>query len=157
MANYKISVDGSFVDKHRIYGAVVVQNQETKQINSYLVKCETEQFADSRNVYGEVAAASLAVLIIESLLEEDKDTKVTLIFDYMGIKNWATGEWSANKMISKCYAALWQAKKHILPCVSFVHQKGHSGISSENAYLNDLADRVAGLKVKPTFVTKAIL
>lgn len=154
--NLKISVDGSFVDANHIYGAVIVQNQTTKQIVSYLVNCKNNQLAESRNVYGEVAAASLAILIMEAAIAEDPDTHITLIYDYVGIKKWATGEWSANKPISKYYKALWKAKEAVLPNVTFIHQKGHSGITDENSYLNDLADQIAGLRVTPDFTTDAI-
>lgn len=154
--NLKVSVDGSFVDADHIYGAVIIQNQSTKQIATYLVKCKNKELADSRNVYGEVAAAALAVLIMEAAVEEDPETRITFIYDYIGIKKWATGEWSANKPISKYYKALWKAKEKIMPNVTFIHQKGHSGITDENSYLNDLADQIAGLRLKPDFETDAI-
>ena len=154
--NLKISVDGSFVDKEHVYGAVIIQNQNTKQITTYRVDCKNNELTESRNVYGEVAAASLAVLFIEEAIKEDPTARITLIYDYIGIKKWATGEWSANKPISKYYKALWKAKEHIMPNVTFIHQKGHSGITDENSYLNDLADQVAGLRLQPNFVTGAI-
>ena len=156
MANLKISVDGSYVNQNTIYGAVVVQNCDTKQLVTYRVKCTNECLADSRNVYGEVAAASLAILIMEEAITIDPDAEITLIFDYEGVKKWATGEWSANKPVAKYYKALWKAKSKVLPHVTFIHQKSHTGVKDENSYLNHVADEVAGLRVEPDFETNAI-
>ena len=157
MTHLKISVDGSFTSyDNPVYGAIVVQNQETKQILSYRIKCDTEELKVSRNVYGEVAAASVALFIIEEALKADPDVKVTLIYDYEGVKKWANGEWGRNpkkppKPIAKLYMELLDEKAHLLPHIEYVWQKSHSGITGENSYLNHLADQIAGLVVKPVF------
>lgn len=156
MTHLKISVDGSFTDYDKpVYGAVVVQNQDTKQILSYLIKCNTDSLKVSRNVYGEVAAASLALFIIDEALKADPDLHVTLIYDYEGIKKWATGEWGKNmakaKPIARLYKQVLAQKASLLSHIEFVYQKSHSGITGENSYLNHLADQIAGLELKAVF------
>ena len=162
MTHLKVSIDGSFIDYDKpVYGAVVVQNQDTKQILSYLIKCDTEQLKASRNVYGEVAAAYVALHMIDEIYKVDPDLKVTLIHDYEGVKKWATREWGKDKKKAKpialIYMKLLDEKAHLLPLIDFVWQKSHTQISGENSYLNHLADKIAGLKVKPMFEIESLI
>lgn len=156
MANLKISVDGSYVDADHIYGAVVVQNCDTKQLLTYLITCPNKELASSRNVYGEVAAAAFGLLVANEALEIDPETNVILIHDYEGVKKWATGEWKSKKPISQLYTHVISKMPKLMDRVTFIHQKSHTGITSENSYLNHLADRIAALEVKPGFTIEAL-
>ncbi len=156
MANLKISVDGSYVDDEHIYGAVVVQNCETKQLLTYLIRCNNKELATSRNVYGEVAAATFGLVVANEALECDPNVNVTIIHDYEGVKKWATGEWKSKKPISQHYVAVLNSMPRLKDRITFIHQKSHTGITSENSYLNHLADRIAALEVKPGFTLEAL-
>lgn len=157
MHKYKISVDGSFVDEDNITGAVVVQDCDTKQLTTFRILCQKSKFSTSRNIYGEVAAALYALQYVKTLLEKEKDVQVTLIHDYEGIKKWATGEWQSKKPISASYKRVVDSMPEVMNCISFVHQKSHVGVTSENAYLNHLADRIAAGEITPGSVLSASL
>lgn len=156
MANLKISVDGSYVDNDHIYGAVVVQNCETKQLLTYLINCRNKDLASSRNVYGEVAAATFGLVIAYEALECDPEVNITIIHDYEGVKKWATGEWKSKKPISQYYVSMLRSMPQLKDKITFIHQKSHTGITSENSYLNHLADRIAALEVKPGFTIESL-
>ena len=157
MHNYKISVDGSFVDEDNITGAVVVQDCSTKQLTTFRILCQKSKFSSSRNIYGEVAAAIYALQYIKSLMNAEPDIQVVIIHDYEGIKKWATGEWQSKKPISASYKKVVDSMPEVMKRVTFVHQKSHVGVTSENSYLNHLADRIAAGEITPGSVLSASL
>jgi ribonuclease HI len=112
------------------YGAVVF-TQEGKEV--YNGKEDNEDLAEMRNVSGEIKGAMVAM---EVALEKGKDI-LYLHYDYMGIEQWATGQWKTNKDGTKAYKAYYDSIKDRLK-VEFVKVKAHSGIE-----YNEEADRLA--------------
>ena len=58
-------------------------------------------------------------------------------FDYEGIEKWASGEWKANKALTKFYSGYIAAAKNVIK-IEFEHVKAHTGIDG-----NEEADRLA--------------
>ena len=125
-------VDGSFNLETMTYSyGAVVFTQEGKEV--YNGKEDNEDLAEMRNVSGEIKGAMVAM---EVALEKEKDI-LYLHYDYMGIEQWATGQWKTNKDGTKAYKAYYDSIKDRLK-VEFVKVKAHSGIE-----YNEEADRLA--------------
>ncbi len=125
-------VDGSFNLETMTYSyGAVVFTQEGKEV--YNGKEDNEDLAEMRNVSGEIKGAMVAM---EVALEKGKDI-LYLHYDYMGIEQWATGQWKTNKDGTKAYKAYYDSIKDRLK-VEFVKVKAHSGIE-----YNEEADRLA--------------
>ena len=89
--------------------------------------------ASMRNVAGEVLGSMAAMKkAIELGLSE-----LTIFYDYMGIEQWALGQWKRNKAGTIAYYEYVQNIKDQI-ILSFVKVKGHSGVEG-----NEEADRLA--------------
>ena len=64
-------------------------------------------------------------------------TKITIYYDYEGIEKWATGEWKANKSITKDYVRFIGEKRNSLD-INFIKVPAHSGVR-----LNEEVDKLA--------------
>lgn len=95
--------------------------------------------ASMRNVAGEVLGSMAAV---EKALELGLD-ELSIYFDYMGIKMWATGEWKRNKKGTMEYYDYIQSVKDKIK-LNFVKVKGHSGVSG-NEEADSLAKKAVGI------------
>ncbi|CAB1246546.1 viroplasmin family protein [Clostridium sp. MT-14] len=127
-------VDGSYNDSKKIagYGVVMVKNDAVlfKDLGAFRIS----DMIESRNVFGEIRGALKAV---ELALANDF-TSVVIAYDYKGIECWATGEWKANKILTKDYRDFMQKYMKRIE-IKFKKIKAHSG---EDKY-NDLADSLA--------------
>ena len=94
---------------------------------------------------------------VKDLVKKDPAVSATIIHDYDGIKKWATGEWQAKKSISQIYKRRVDSMPEVMSKISFVHQKSHTGVTSENSYLNHLADRVAAGEIEPGNVLSVLI
>ena len=66
-----------------------------------------------------------------------------IYYDYEGIKKWASGEWKANKALTKFYSEYIAAAKNVIK-IEFEHVKAHTGIDG-NEEADCLAKEAVGL------------
>ncbi|MDR7870967.1 MAG: ribonuclease H family protein [Tissierellaceae bacterium] len=125
-------VDGSFsVDiKTFSYGMVIFTNEGKE---TYSGKDNDKDLADMRNVAGELKGA------IEAMKYSISKGKRTLYlhYDYMGIEEWAKGNWKANKAGTKAYKEYYDSIKDRLNVI-FIKVLAHSGVE-----FNEEADLLA--------------
>lgn len=134
--HYDIYVDGSYDDRQKQYswGFAVYNGSDLIHTASGVGK--NSSAVAIRNVAGELEATIEAVKWAEV---QDVDT-ITIHHDYIGISEWATGNWKTNNKITQDYASFIKA---YLDWVSFNKVAGHSGIAG-----NELADKLAGEALK---------
>ena len=125
-------VDGSFNSATNTYGygGFLVHGGKKELLQGSGTE---EDMASMRNVAGEVLGSMAAMKkAIELGLSE-----LTIFYDYMGIEQWALGQWKRNKAGTIAYYEYVRSiKEHIK--LSFVKVKGHSGVEG-----NEEADRLA--------------
>lgn len=92
-----------------------------------------EKLVSMRNVAGEILGAAVAA---ETALELGV-TELTIYYDYIGVENWPTGKWQANKPGTIAYRDFMRGMM-VMMDITFVHVKGHMGIKG-----NEVADRMA--------------
>jgi len=126
-------VDGSYNIETGVYGCggFLIDADNCR----YLIKdCgDDSELASMRNVAGEILGATLAV---KKALELGLP-KLTIYYDYEGIKHWAEGTWKRNKEGTEAYAQFINENRDRIK-LSFIHVKGHTGIPG-----NEEADRMA--------------
>lgn len=124
-------VDGSYNIRTKAvgYGVVLFTAEGTEELSG----TENGDFSEQRNVAGEVFGSRKA--ISEAILRGKK--KLTICYDYAGIRHWALGEWKANLPLTQEYQAFCEEASGKIS-LSFVKIRAHSG----NAY-NDRADLLA--------------
>lgn len=127
---YRLYVDGSFMNNKCGSGWVLVDGQ-----NNVVKKSSTRLQSDygMHQVTGEIYALLDG---LEFCLNNGiKD--VEIYFDYLGVKNWITGEWRAKNKYTQQYAEIGRYLVNSMN-VKFIKVKSHSG-----DYFNDLADSLA--------------
>ena len=131
MKEAKAWVDGSFNVHNGLagYGVYLIIGGESLEMSGSVTRFDNS----SRNIVGEVTAAITA---IKRAIDEGC-SKITVLYDYAGIENWATGAWKRNKQLTKDY---YEEVNDLMKSidVTFQHVKAHSG--DEN---NNRADRLA--------------
>ena len=100
---------------------------------------EREDAVALRNVAGEINSAMMAMNTARMLGKK----KITIIYDYAGIEEWATGGWSAKTDMAIGYKRFYDNIKQFLG-VEFVKVKGHAGIEG-NEMVDKVAKRMAGV------------
>lgn len=100
---------------------------------------EREDAVALRNVAGEINSAMMAMNTARMLGKK----KITIIYDYAGIEEWATGGWSAKTDMAIGYKRFYDNIKQFLE-VEFVKVKGHTGIEG-NEMVDKVAKRMAGV------------
>lgn len=132
-------VDGSFNAVTQVYGAGAVIFLEGREEPFRLSQGGNNPiYARSRNVAGEVLAASMVVEICKKVpnLEE-----LTLYYDYAGIECWVKGTWRTNTSLSQNYSRAMQGLPFKL---SFRKVKAHTGVQY-NEEADALAKKACGL------------
>lgn len=127
-------VDGSFNAKTGVYGAGAVvfpEGMEDAMIKVHQ-SGNIKEFAASRNVAGEVLAVVMVVAGVQTMEGVDK---LTIYYDYAGIKCWVTGDWRCYAPISVYYK---QRMDEFKTPVVFQKVKAHSGVT-----YNEMADALA--------------
>lgn len=122
-------IDGSFYNGTYGFGGYVVD--ENKKVHTLQGSGKKENWVQMRNVAGEICGALAAI----KYAKEHGYDHLTIYYDYLGIENWATGKWKANKPETQFYQKYCRESKIRL---NFIKVKGHSGIAG-----NDEADRLA--------------
>ena len=96
--NYEIYVDGSHLNGATGYGAVILTNGRV--VEELCGPVDSIEVANTRQVAGELVAVKEALKwCVKHSIDE-----VSIYFDYLGIKKWATGEWKTNRPLTKEYA-----------------------------------------------------
>lgn len=125
-------VDGSFSIETKTFSyGMVIFTTEGKEVFSG--KDNSKDLADMRNVAGELKGAIEAIKVS---LSKGKDT-LYLHYDYMGIEEWAKGNWKTNKAGTKAYKEYYDSIKDKLNVV-FIKVLAHSGVE-----YNEEADQLA--------------
>lgn len=73
-----------------------------------------------RNIFGEITAAYAAVIIAK----KHGYSRIKIYYDYSGIEEWVTGNWTAKSQITQNYARLMRNSG---VSIEFVKVKAHSG------------------------------
>lgn len=125
-------VDGSFCLEEMTYSYGVVMISKDS-IEEYSGREDNQDLAEMRNVSGELRGAMEAMEIAM-----DKGyKKLYLYYDYMGIEEWALGNWKANKAGTQAYKEYYNSIKGKLK-VEFIKVPAHAGVK-----YNELADKLA--------------
>lgn len=125
-------VDGSFsIEKKTFSYGMVVFTTDGKEVFSG--KDNHKDLAEMRNVAGELKGAIEAM---KYSLSKGKNT-LYLHYDYMGIEEWALGNWKTNKAGTKAYKEYYDSIKDKLNVV-FIKVLAHSGVE-----YNEEADQLA--------------
>lgn len=127
---YKLYVDGSFMNNRCGSGWVLVDDSN-KVVKDFSTRLQSDY--GMRQVTGEIYA--LLDGLEYCLNNGINDIKV--YFDYLGVRNWITGEWKAKNSYTKQYAEIGRFLVSSMN-IEFIKVKSHSG-----DYFNDLADRLA--------------
>lgn len=124
----RLYVDGSFVPSSPFAGWAVVAVRNGERL--WTMSGRTESPAESRNVDGEVEAATRAIRWLR-----ENPQRAEIVHDYEGVARWALGEWKAKSAVARRYAA----EASPLPeGLSFRHVAAHTG-----EVWNETADALA--------------
>ncbi|MEG0732847.1 MAG: ribonuclease H family protein [Vagococcus sp.] len=133
ISDFQIYVDGSWNPKKQQYGWGYVAVLYGKEIGRGYGKGDNKKYLSNCQVAGEVVAVLQA--LDYAISKEFKS--VEILYDFDGIKHWATGTWGAKKLISQAYKYFYDQKSSEIK-VTFVKVQAHSG-----NYFNTMADTLA--------------
>lgn len=124
-------VDGSYHAKAKRagYGVVLFSDQGKETFYGPATGADSK----SRNVVGEVTAAKVAM----TEAQKRGAKRLTIHYDYAGIRHWALGEWKANLPLTRDYRD-FARKMGEKMSLSFVKVAAHTGVE-----YNEEADRLA--------------
>ena len=122
--------DGSYDNNTQrfAYGVVIMYDRQTTEFSQAF-----DAFDTGRNVTGEIFGAMKAM----QFCLDNNIKALDLYYDYAGIEAWATGNWKANKELTKRYAKFCEDLKDKLN-VNFIKVQAHTGVE-----LNERADKLA--------------
>lgn len=147
------SIDGSFNAQTQTYGGAFACYENGVLLDAQAIANNKPQFAQSRNVAGEVCGFGLA---LSDAMERDL-TKITIICDYEGIFRWSAPKsvkvnevacWgvSLKKPVGRYHAHLLEvAKSSGIEEIDFIWVRGHRGLKI-NQTVDKLAKKVVGLR-----------
>ncbi len=131
-------IDGSFNPKTNVYGCGGFLIDQYGKKHIIQKTGSLPNMIKMRNVAGEI----LGAMEIVKLAYKIGMKKITIYYDYEGIKKWVTGTWKCRKKETRDYAEyIWSIMELGLR-IYFVHIKSHSGNDK-----NDEADQLAKLAV----------
>ena len=150
LPNVYTFVDGSFNPKTNVYGfgGYLSVNGTKYEITGNGLD---PKLASMRNIAGEILGAKAG---IEKAVELGLN-EVTVIYDYMGIEEWAKGTWKINLKNGESEAdnPICQYRDYVQKLkaqgmkIEFLKVKGHSGIEG-NEIADKLAKQAVGIKGK---------
>ena len=126
-------VDGSFNPETKVYGCGGFLFDDKNERHPIQASGDDEEMAAMRNVAGEILGATLA---IKKAIELGLP-KLTIYYDYEGIKHWAEQTWKRNKKGTMEYSKFVASVRNQIQ-LKFVHVKAHTGIPG-----NEEADKMA--------------
>ncbi len=126
-------VDGSYNPETKVYGCGGFLYDDKNERHPIQASGSDEEMASMRNVAGEILGATLA---IKKAVELGLP-KLTVYYDYEGIKHWAEQTWKRNKTGTVAYAEFIESVREKIE-LNFVHVKAHTGIPG-----NEEADQMA--------------
>lgn len=105
--------------------AAILAPEGTNEWKVFSKVCQDEYLAH-RNVAGEIFAV---LMVCEHLLksEDCKCDHLTIHYDYEGVEKWITGDWSANKKLTRLYKDYMHRYALQKFDIDFVWVKGHNG------------------------------
>lgn len=129
-------VDGSFNSKENLvgYGLVLISRQGKETYSA-----SSKDYTDHRNVSGEVMASCMSLKLAMKMGIK----KISIYYDYAGIRHWALGEWKANIPLTKEYRSFFKSIEGKIE-VDFVKVKAHTGVLF-NEEVDKLAKRACGI------------
>ena len=130
----RLYVDGSFVPSCPFAGWAVVAVRNGEKL--WTMSGRTERPAESRNVDGEVEAATRAIRWLR-----ENPQRAEIVHDYEGVARWALGEWKAKSAVARRYAA---DAAPLPEGLSFRHVVAHAG-----EVWNETADSLARGALRP--------
>lgn len=128
-------VDGSFNKRTASYSYGVVLLKNGSVLEELSNSGNDANYAESFQIAGECFGALNAI----KWAIDHNYKKIYIHYDYLGIEMWATGQWKANKTVSKDYVQFFKAYSSKID-VTFVKVKAHTGIK-----YNERADELAKL------------
>lgn len=131
-------VDGSYSIAKKMYSYGVVFLKSGKVVHTISRKGSDSEAAEMRQIYGELMGAMKAVDYAIS----EGEKSIVIHYDYMGIENWALGNWKRNKKHTQKYYDFMQDRLKKID-VKFVKVLAHSGDE-----FNDMADSLAKRALK---------
>lgn len=136
-------VDGSFNKDTGIYGygGFLCVNGTRYSIHG---SGSNPEMASMRNVAGEIEGALTAA----RKAYEMGVTKLTILYDYVGIEEWITGGWKCNKAGTAAYRDQMREMISKGMAISFVKVAAHTGVPG-NEYADRLAKYAVGLGEMP--------
>lgn len=139
--------------------ALIDSNNNLIESNSFLL--DDPDWLISWNIGPELFAVTKG---LESALNKDYD-EIQLIYDYVGVKNWATGKWKkCDKEYKKIYIDFIKEIHNRGIILTYKHVKGHTGCKYNEMvdYLctKELKDykchlKEIGIKINPKIHTKS--
>ena len=129
-------VDGSYdaTGEKSAFGAIIFSQGGNRDVlYKSFTKQLGEEFISLRNVAAELEGVKEA---INWAIQYNK-TKISIYYDYEGIEKWATGQWKANKAITKDYVCFIQEKRLSLQ-IEFIKVPAHTGVK-----FNEEVDTIA--------------
>lgn len=128
-------VDGSFSKATKTYSYGVVLLKADRVIQELSNSGTEPKYVESFQIAGECFGALNAI----KWAIDNNYKEIVIHYDYLGIEMWATGQWKANKTVSKDYVQFFQSFSSKIS-VSFVKVKAHTGVTH-----NERADELAKL------------
>lgn len=107
-----VAVVGGFNDETQTItmGMLQFNEEENKEFVLQFPKSLNEQYLQSKRIAGEIYATMSAI----NQAIKDGIPNITILYHYVGVERWATGEWQAEAEVAKRYLKyLEQAQKYI--------------------------------------------
>ena len=123
------------------YGLVLVKNNQVqlKDLGSF----RNIIFNKSKNVFGELRGALKSVEL--AIANDFKD--ICIVYDYIGVSKFATGEYKASTDVTRDYQSAMNKYKGLIN-ITFQKVKAHASEHEGGSKFNSIADKLSKLATK---------